>query len=1007
MPQINLRSAGVTAREIDLTGLTSAQPSGVPAAVISPTQKGPAFVPVVVPNMSDYVVKFGPPTADFKLGPLAASEWLTYQQSFLQLRTLGIGDGTQRTTTGNNQGRVAWSGFIVGDQQPQSSLSGALGSNAYAVTSSTGPTATGPLGRTYFLAACMSQSAGSSYFSDAVGANTAIALRSVIMASSGTIITLSASNVNSAMFHVSAAADLSAGTVAGSPTGSVNLQAGRQEFILLLNGHKGTTQYPRVITASFDMTATNYVGNVLNKDPLKLEEAGHYLYSCFDIHSTQAVVTGSGVIVAASGSGGLGSGFERIAFLVTGSQTRNLGSATAPNFEGFEDRYKTASSPWIISQKFGGTPVNLFKVHALDDGEYPNDKIKVSIENVSPSTTDTTLYGSFDLIVRDYGDTDGNKSVLEAWRGLTIDPTSDKYVAKAIGDYRTFFNFDAAEGRQLLHTTGDYPNKSKYVRVEVTDDLANSEVDATALPMGFRGTQHLVTSGSAAFAAHADTLNLLASNPFYSIVQPPVPMRQNLNKGVSPSQTADRNLYWGIQFEKVISVTEPNSSNRPNTNLLSFNKYYPNYHTTYMNVVVRDNEGTADTAANSILDADRFNNNQFSLEKIRVVYNATSLLPDTSQLTSWAYVRAGGITTDTTALTRAMTVDDLKDASTRSVARFTLFLEGGFDGTRPFNSDTKLLTNKAVVEEMLNTNRGLSTNGPTVKAYTKAVDVVKDTSEVDIQLLAIPDIRHQFVTDTAVRAMEVDRFDAMYLMDIEERDTNNLRVSGSSQLIGVKNTVTDFRNRGVNSSFAAAYFPDVNIRNSFTNTVVRVPPSVAVLGAIARNDAIGHPWYAPAGTSRASLATTQDIVLRLSRQNMDDLYAVSINPLVAFPQEGPVVWGQKTLLAKSSVLDRVNVRRLMISLRREVKAVSNRILFEQNRETTLAQFSQLVNPILKRVQDQKGLEAYSVQINTQTTTQADIENKTIKGKIFVIPTKSLEFLSLDFVLSNQIATVTG
>ena len=118
------------------------------------------------------------------------------------------------------------------------------------------------------------------------------------------------------------------------------------------------------------------------------------------------------------------------------------------------------------------------------------------------------------------------------------------------------------------------------------------------------------------------------------------------------------------------------------------------------------------------------------------------------------------------------------------------------------------------------------------------------------------------------------------------------------------------------------------------------------------------------------------------------------------------MWGQKTCLAKKSVFERVNVRRLLISIRRQVKKVANRILFEQNREATLARFSDLVNPILKRVMDQKGLEAFSVQINTQTTTQADIQNKTIRGKVFLVPTKSLEVLSLDFVLSNLGATIS-
>jgi phage tail sheath protein FI len=138
---------------------------------------------------------------------------------------------------------------------------------------------------------------------------------------------------------------------------------------------------------------------------------------------------------------------------------------------------------------------------------------------------------------------------------------------------------------------------------------------------------------------------------------------------------------------------------------------------------------------------------------------------------------------------------------------------------------------------------------------------------------------------------------------------------------------------------------------------------------------------------------------------MDDMYAANINPLVAFPQNGPTVWGQKTVLATESAFERVNVRRLLISVRRDVKKVAQRIVFEQNRDTTLERFRQLVNPILKRVQDQKGLDGFRVDIDSTTTSQADIENKTIRGQIWIQPTKTIEFMSLDFVIRNAGASL--
>ena len=112
------------------------------------------------------------------------------------------------------------------------------------------------------------------------------------------------------------------------------------------------------------------------------------------------------------------------------------------------------------------------------------------------------------------------------------------------------------------------------------------------------------------------------------------------------------------------------------------------------------------------------------------------------------------------------------------------------------------------------------------------------------------------------------------------------------------------------------------------------------------------------------------------------------------------VWGQKTFQAASSSLDRVNVRRLLISIRRKVRNIANTLLFEPNRAETLEKFSALVNPVLQQVQEQSGVDRFKVVIDTTTTTQADVENNTIRGKIFLQPTRSVEFIALDFVVTN-------
>ena len=334
-------------------------------------------------------------------------------------------------------------------------------------------------------------------------------------------------------------------------------------------------------------------------------------------------------------------------------------------------------------------------------------------------------------------------------------------------------------------------------------------------------------------------------------------------------------------------------------------------------------------------------------------------------------------------------------------------MQGGFDGVNVFNDDAANLRNIAVKREMDEAAQGES-DGPTVAAYSKALDIISTKADVDVKLLAIPGIRHEKITDKAIDAVE-NRFDAMYIMDIEERDVDNKVVTGSAQEVGVNNTITAFTDRGLDTSFAAAYFPDVVIRDPFVGTNVQVPPSVAVLGAFSLNDNVAHPWFAPAGFSRGALDPSSEgrsTTVNFSRANLDTIYDSDVNPLTSFPgSEGLVVWGQKTLLARQSSLDRVNVRRLLIEIRRQVKAVGNRILFEPNRESTLAKFSGAVQPILTRIQEQQGLDRFKVVIDTTTTTQADVENNTLRGKIFLQPTRVAEFISLDFVITNAGAEI--
>jgi hypothetical protein len=1028
MSQLKLGAAGVVANEIDISGPRVQEPSGIPAGVVGTAARGPAFVPITVGVSQDFESKFG--KIDSKhFGPLAVYEWLKSAQSVAYLRVLGVGDGKKRQNSNdNNPGSVTNAGFVVGENQPSGTL-GKLDINPFANVG-------GDAGRTYFLGCFMSESLGSRIFSEVGVQNSSTALpiiRGVLMAPSGVVIRLSSSVAtqnSGAPSSTAVGSTGSLGTLRGTTMGSVDLSNSKQEFVLLLNGHKGLdSNYPNVITASFDPSNSNYFASTLNKDPYSMQEAGHYLYAHWDIHPALAAVTGAGLLSASHGADAGGAyyggrtGVESSAFVLTSSLKRNEGSATVPNFESFEDRFRYAKSPWVISQKFGGKPVNLFRFHAIDAGANVSTLYKISIQNISPPASARSKYGSFTVVVRPMENLDITANQIASGESFTVDldPTSNKYIGKVIGDLNTYYDFDRDEEEQKMVIEGNYPNKSNYIRVEIHPDVENGGIDASALPMGVRGISHLVTSGSGIFPSlphNKSNLTHLAGglldvNALKSAIQPPIPMRYKVTEGPidSLTESVTNKYYWGHKFELSDSATVPNLSVKFNESMKNYAKYFPDFATTVMSFVAGDNAGTADTEENGILDSDRFCNNLFTLEHIQVVTGsgADALADGSSNAWKQAkYIRNGAIA-NTNNGKRALEVRDLDVGGNRNYAKFTFIVQGGFNGVNIFDEDESKLNGAAVSEDMVFGNGRLMNNGPNVKAYTKAIDIMKNTTNLDIQLFTIPGIRHPIVTDYAMIAVE-DRFDALYIMDVEQyTDAGtdpDFEVKYDDQKVSATNTLQSFKDRNLDSSFAAAYFPDVSYEAPDGNNIF-VPPSVLVLGAMSLNDSVGHPWFAPAGYTRGVVSRSAKFTrVAMNNWDLDSLYNERVNPLTAFQDSpGIVVWGQKTLQLAASSLDRINVRRLLIEIRRQVRDIAQSIIFEPNREATLAKFSAAVTPRLQRIQNLSGLERFKVIIDSSTTTQTDIENNTVRGKIYVQPTKTIEFVSLDFVVANNLQQV--
>ena len=794
--------------------------------------------------------------------------------------------------------------------------------------------------------------------------------------------------------------------LAGYSIGDVS--SADQSFKVILNGFNAEsgTGHKNTYTCSFDPQASNYFAKVLNTDPSKTEELGHYLYAHWDIEKGVATPSRSGL---------LRGGAENASYdTMTGFLISKPASEDSSSYEKFESRFKTAKTPMIVSQFYNsaGNKANrpsvskdktfdLFRLHVLDDGEIGNNLYRVLISDLRHEEND---YGTFTLTLEKFDSDSITGTPVARWRMLNLDPDHRNFIGRVIGTRHTFYDFDAANDRQRLKTEGKYELKNKYVRVELSDAVKSKTIEVDALPTGFKGHGYLETANAFTEEAADSSSQLVFSNSsnnkidqLASLKVAPLPYVTSISRKISSTTLeASSDLAWGVKFgikKNSNESTNPKElgENEFNKSLLSWAKFYPT--SLYK-------EG--DTA-------DLFENSFFSLEKI--------LIPDSGvtsdSITSWdnASYKRDGVYTGSEDPNDADTVDDTRfvtissDAKGKNVKylKFRCMFQGGFDGVNIFDKEKAELTSIAAEREGRDETGTSKTTGPTVMSYRKAIDVLTDKSAAEFQLLVIPGQRSFSITDYAITACET-RFDAMLIMDIEEKDANNSAIESSTALPHVGNTISSFENRLLNTSFAAAYFPNVLIRRTSDNAPVEVPPSVAMIGVMSNNDAIEAPWFAPAGLSRGTLINSTGSKVQMNRDVLDDLYDADINPIYE-PAGRPgevYAFGQKTLLQDASALDRINVRRLLINLRRKVKKVAEQLLFEPNRDATLQRFAGLVEPIMEDVKRRRGVVRYKVQIDTSTTTQNDIENNTIRGKIYLQPTKSVEFISLDFVVANTI-----
>lgn len=599
---------------------------------------------------------------------------------------------------------------------------------------------------------------------------------------------------------------------------------------------------------SFDPKDADYIKNVFGEDPLGAKSAYNYLL--FD--DELASYTGSS------------------ATAITASV-----SVLGDIDYSYDARY--ATTPWTLSQKISGERYQLFRFHTLGYGTSANRQVKVTIDTVRVAGSVVgSDFGTFNVTVREYGDTDNRPVILETFEGVNLDPDSPNYIARVIGDRFVSINSDGTQ-----NDVGDYLNSSKYIRVEVKD---STTYPVTAVPSGF--------------SAYA------------------LPVNESTLPVVSYSTE---------------SVDDP------------YTKY------SGFNFNIGDNENyltpTPKTAAYG-------NNVSFSFDEA---------------------LGANGLGLAITGSTQTAT--DLKKR------RFALAFQGGFDGTAP-NVPKNVGTSITNVNTLgFDCSTALASGSV---AYTRALNAISNADDFDINLLVTPGIirsLHPVVTTKAIDVCET-RADCFYIAD----------------LVGASDTVSTVLQQAeqVNSNYVATYYPWVKINDVNSGKLVTVPPSVVMAGVYAANDKNSAEWFAPAGLNRGGIPSAVNVTKRLTHTDRDELYTGKVNPIATFPGQGITAFGQKTLQNKASALDRVNVRRLLIALKKYIASTARYLIFEQNTIATRRRFLSVVNPYLDDVQSRQGIFAFRVVMDDTNNTPDVIDRNLLVGQIFIQPTRTAEYVVLDF-----------
>jgi hypothetical protein len=331
--------------------------------------------------------------------------------------------------------------------------------------------------------------------------------------------------------------------------------------------------------------------------------------------------------------------------------------------------------------------------------------------------------------------------------------------------------------------------------------------------------------------------------------------------------------------------------------------------------------------------------------------------------------------------------------------KFTSAPYGGYDGWDIYRS-YRTNGDSYRIGQTTYTNEGFSALGNSdYYAYKSAIDKYSNPEDADINVMVTPGIdieNNSSLVEYTIDMVENDRADSIYIPTLPDINMFASDSSDTSNWYDSNTVVSLLDEVGIDSNYTATYYPFVLYNDTENNSKVWMPPTAEVVRNLALTDNISYEWFAIAGTERGLVVSKPR--RKLSQTDRDTLYPGRINPIATFRGVGPVIWGNRNLQIRDSVLDRLNIRRLLLQTRKLISAVGLRLLFQPNDQQVRNDFLNLVNPILDGIRRERGLTDFRVKLSNAPE---DIDNNELNGTIFLKPTSALEYINIQFVITPQ------